>query len=193
MNRELSKPDNRQKILDAALHLFTTRGFHATPTSAICKKADVASGTLFHYFPDKTTLIGELYLSIKSEMSKVFSEADIKDLPLKERTEKILWAYLEWGIENPEKEQFVMQFCNSPNIAEEVRKEAHSQFTWTDEIIVQGIKLGIFVDVPLEIFQVYLYRSAAGLLELIRENNTDLPLEELFNYYIHVFWNGVLK
>jgi len=45
--------DKRTAIIEAALKLFTERGFHGTSTAQISKEAGVATGTLFNYFPTK--------------------------------------------------------------------------------------------------------------------------------------------
>lgn len=190
---EECRQDNRKKILDTALNLFTTKGFHATPTSAIYKKAGLASGTLFYYFPDKQTLIEELYLSVKREMAEVFIKADDKNLPIKERIEKIMWCYILWGINNPEKEQFMVLFCNSPNIGENVRREAHLQFEWTHDLIREGIKSGILADINIEIYQIFLFRTASGIFQLIRNGDTGLSPKELFRQNTRLFWNGALN
>jgi len=51
-NREKTK----QAILEAALELFSKRGFPATTTKAISRKAGIAEGTLFNYFRTKEDL-----------------------------------------------------------------------------------------------------------------------------------------
>ena len=43
-------PEKQKAVMEAALKLFTEKGFHGTPTSKIAKDAKVATGTLFHYF-----------------------------------------------------------------------------------------------------------------------------------------------
>ena len=48
--------DTRTAIIKAALKLFTERGFHDTSTAQISRKAGVATGTLFNYFPTKKDL-----------------------------------------------------------------------------------------------------------------------------------------
>jgi len=57
--------DKRTAIMDAALKLFTERGFHGTSTAQISEDAGVATGTLFNYFPTKGDLINSLYFEVK--------------------------------------------------------------------------------------------------------------------------------
>ena len=45
--------DRKNAILRAAIDLFAERGFNATPTAAVAKKAGVAEGLIFHYFQNK--------------------------------------------------------------------------------------------------------------------------------------------
>jgi len=62
--------DKRTAILEAALKLFTERGFHGTSTAQISKDAGVATGTLFNYFPTKEDLINSLYFEVKGDLSR---------------------------------------------------------------------------------------------------------------------------
>ncbi|MEL7564019.1 MAG: TetR/AcrR family transcriptional regulator [Dehalobacterium sp.] len=52
-----TKKDSRQLILDAALMLFSKKGFSATTTREIAKEAGFAEGTLFRYFPTKKDIL----------------------------------------------------------------------------------------------------------------------------------------
>jgi AcrR family transcriptional regulator len=51
----------RERILDAAEDLFAADGFDATPTAHIARRAAVAKGLLFYYFPHKTDLLRTLF------------------------------------------------------------------------------------------------------------------------------------
>jgi AcrR family transcriptional regulator len=48
---------SKSAILDAAMRLFVTKGYHATTTSAIAKEAGVAMGLMYHYFNSKEDLL----------------------------------------------------------------------------------------------------------------------------------------
>src|SRR6185436_13637565 len=53
--------DARERILDAAEDLFAADGFDATPTARIARRAAVAKGLLFYYFPRKIDLLRTLF------------------------------------------------------------------------------------------------------------------------------------
>ncbi len=47
----------RLVIIDAALTCFAATGYAGTSTAAICREAGIGSGTFFHYFPTKQSLL----------------------------------------------------------------------------------------------------------------------------------------
>jgi AcrR family transcriptional regulator len=55
--RERKRAETREKLFQAALRLFTDRGFAATTVEDITEAADVGKGTFFNYFPTKEHLL----------------------------------------------------------------------------------------------------------------------------------------
>merc|ERR1712054_294503 len=52
--------DTRSRILKAALRLFAAQGYDGTTTKELAKKAKVAEGTIFRYFPNKKAVLIEV-------------------------------------------------------------------------------------------------------------------------------------
>ena len=52
-----SNEDNKQKIIDATVHLIKTKGADHITVRGVCKEADVSIGTFYHYFRDKDDLM----------------------------------------------------------------------------------------------------------------------------------------
>lgn len=49
--------DRRADIVDAAYRNFAQQGYERTSTAQICRSAGVSSGTFFHYFPTKASVL----------------------------------------------------------------------------------------------------------------------------------------
>jgi AcrR family transcriptional regulator len=61
--RELQRQERRQQILEAALAVFSERGFHAANVSDVAAAAGVSQGTIYWYFDSKEELFTAAILS----------------------------------------------------------------------------------------------------------------------------------
>lgn len=76
-NHEEGLTEKQKKIIAAAIESFAEKGYAATSTSEIAKKAGVAEGTIFRHYKTKK----ELLLSIVAPMmAKLIAPFVIKDL-----------------------------------------------------------------------------------------------------------------
>jgi len=69
--REREKLRQRQEILDAALELFSEKGYHNVSMHEIAEKAEFAIGTLYNFFKNKE----DLYKTLIIEQANRFHEA----------------------------------------------------------------------------------------------------------------------
>jgi TetR/AcrR family transcriptional regulator len=73
--RERQKLNNREEILEAALAVFTERGFHAASMKEIAERAEFATGTLYSFFESKEELYKALLLDRCRTIGRIFSAA----------------------------------------------------------------------------------------------------------------------
>jgi AcrR family transcriptional regulator len=55
--RERKKQRTREQIVEAAMRLFSQRGYHATTIADIAEAAEIAPRTFFSYFPSKEAVV----------------------------------------------------------------------------------------------------------------------------------------
>ena len=76
--------DKREKILKAALELFSVNGFSATSTSRIAKQAGVSEGLIFRHYGNKDGLLQAILEKGEEQAKIIFSdivfEADPKEV-----------------------------------------------------------------------------------------------------------------
>jgi AcrR family transcriptional regulator len=68
--RPAERPDRRDSIMEAALHCFVERGYHGTSIPEIAAQANIAAGTIYHYFASKEALVNALYRSWKTRVGQ---------------------------------------------------------------------------------------------------------------------------
>ncbi|HJZ82245.1 MAG TPA: TetR/AcrR family transcriptional regulator [Pyrinomonadaceae bacterium] len=95
--RAQTKQKIRDNIVKAALSLFQTRGFEATTTKAIARKAGIAEGTVFNYFKSKDDIA--LYFfeaEVDHAMKAVRDNTRLRKAPLEEKLFALVHSQLEY-------------------------------------------------------------------------------------------------
>ena len=86
---KLNLPEKEQKILEAAIDVFSERGFSGATTSEIAKRAGIAEGTIFRYFKTKKDILRGILIQmlnlagepiIIEGVRKILLNAENKDL-----------------------------------------------------------------------------------------------------------------
>jgi AcrR family transcriptional regulator len=87
-----TKTATRQRILEAARHLFATSGFDTSTTREIADAAGIATGTLFNYFPTKEALLASLAAQAIAGVDRDFEGGTLESL------EEELFAFVVAGL-----------------------------------------------------------------------------------------------
>ena len=78
--REEHRLARRQAILEAAMKLFTQRGYAAATIRGIAREAAIAQGTIYLYFPSKRDILLALYRSMVLEsMEEILARPEQED------------------------------------------------------------------------------------------------------------------
>jgi AcrR family transcriptional regulator len=100
--RNATAEETRERILDAAQHLFAMHGFNATPVKAIAEKAEVPNSLIFYYFPTKRALLESL-IQERNRLPKLHAVMDVPhDAGIRSILIHIGTHYLETSRKNPE-------------------------------------------------------------------------------------------
>lgn len=87
----------QQKILDAALNMFQTKGFEESTMRDISTTAGVATGAAYYYYPSKDAIVLAFYERSCVEMQPRIEEAVAgAALKLEDRLEALIGAKLEY-------------------------------------------------------------------------------------------------
>jgi AcrR family transcriptional regulator len=91
-------------ILDAAARILVKDGYEAFTTNRVAERAGVSVGSLYQYFPNKESLLGELMRRHMMELEQGFEAilADASDRPLAETVRALIEASVRAHLVDPE-------------------------------------------------------------------------------------------
>jgi len=69
----------REEILHAALRAFREKGYHATTLDDIAENLGVRKTALYHYFPDKDSILYQCHRESQAELDRLVEEAKEED------------------------------------------------------------------------------------------------------------------
>jgi AcrR family transcriptional regulator len=95
--RAQNKEAIRKRIVTAALSLFQTKGFEATTTKAIARKAGIAEGTVFNYFKTKEDIALHFFeQEVDQAIAAVRENPRLRKAPLEEKLFALVHSQLEF-------------------------------------------------------------------------------------------------
>src|SRR5713226_9525201 len=95
--RAQNKAAIRKRIVTAALSLFQTKGFDATTTKAIARKAGIAEGTVFNYFRTKEDIALHFFeQEVDQAIAAVRGNPRLRKAPLEEKLFTLVQSQLEF-------------------------------------------------------------------------------------------------
>jgi AcrR family transcriptional regulator len=185
--------DKKTAIIEAALKLFTERGFHGTSTAQISKEAGVATGTLFNYFPTKEDLINSLYFKVKGQLSQSMGNEIEAQSPFQDKLRKIWSNLIKWGVDNQEEFLFVGQFCSSPYITKFTREEVMKEYVFLHDLVNQGIKTGVIRDFSAELTIAMFCQASRAVVNLILDSDSSQDKNKFIEDGFQIIWKGLAK
>jgi AcrR family transcriptional regulator len=99
--RERKKREVRRRIYDAAFALFVEKGFDATTVDQIAERADVGKGTVFNYFPRKTSLLSALAVDWSDRLLEEFGPVSSWRGSTRAQLERAFRFLADLGARNP--------------------------------------------------------------------------------------------
>jgi len=91
-----------EKILDAALLLFSTQGFYATTIPDIAKAMGMSVGNIYNYFSSKEILAKEIIKYSSDILGNEIRKVNEENCNTKEKIRKIVAVYFEMASHKPQ-------------------------------------------------------------------------------------------
>lgn len=152
-------------IFKSTVKLITQNGFDATPISMIAKDAGIAAGTIYIYFKDKHTLLNDLYLNLKEQLTGALVKGYNRSLPIRVALELIYKNYIRFMLENKEPFLFFQQFTNSPYIDKLTKEEGLRIYSPVLDVFERAKKDKVIKNIPNTVLHAQVFAPVAALIK----------------------------
>jgi AcrR family transcriptional regulator len=163
----MGKQELRDEIIQAALKLVTEKGYFNTSIADICKQADVSTGTIYHYFKTKESIVDALFQEVLQNLSDSIEEITAKSNHTFERLRAIAELFFALTEEAPEVKPF-------------------QQLTW---IMQEGIKAGDIRRMDPAVASACFYGTIVQMVQMRLDGALDRPL----NWYLLDTWTAIWR
>ena len=151
--------DKKLALLEAAAEAIAEAGISAS-TALVARKAGVAEGTLFRYFPTKDDLYNALYLHLKHGFCQPLTARLDRSGEPKAITRYIWTTYIEWGLRKPLANKAMRQLAFSEKITQATRQTVNEMYPDLRNLCEQSIA-PLFLATPWRAFGDALFFSLA--------------------------------
>lgn len=183
--------NKQHDILSVALKLFAERGYDGTTIPMIAKEAKVGTGTLYHYFKSKESLVNFLFQSCIEKFSEVMQ----KDFPysttdVPEQFRHVFFQMVKFTKIDIHALLFIDSHVNQYYLNEQSNKVFNDFLNVLRELLDKGIVQGVIVNLPSDALIAIVYGAFVRLYKIIEAGELE-ESEEIINGVEECCWNAI--
>ena len=187
----------RDKILQAALEVFTHQGYEGARMEKIASMVGINKASLYFYFKSKEDIFRELFHDIYDKYQNMLTTVinESKPLNCRERLTKIYKRYLDYNLNNIEMSFWNRIYYAAPEFMREdiIEITSDSKTTFINDLSIimeEGIKNKELKPMnPNSMAMTYYYVITCIDLSTDLMNKEDAIIE--MNQCFEVIWNGI--
>lgn len=173
--------DKRERIMQAAIEIFSAAGFDSASVADIAAAAEVAKGTLYLYFPSKEQLFEEVYQLCCTERLNACGQDTQALSSTLDRLCLRLRNGTRWELAAPEKNRLVRAYLTHPRFSRSIPRVVEGLNTQQLEgILQQGVADGELRPLPIDLLAEIYIRFGSAVYYYIERHPEDAENEMLW-------------
>lgn len=172
---------SRQRIMDVALELFGTYGYHSTSISKIAREAGISKGLMYNYFDSKEDLLHAILLEEMDEGYGLWKEVMKLELPPLEKLRRATENTVETVRNNLHHWQLLTSLAFQPDVLKGLEEEMGEIKT---QAIGDTIELFAEIGVADPLKETFFYGAFIdGMFLHYMNMEQDYPLDDMLDYF----------
>jgi AcrR family transcriptional regulator len=188
---EGASPEVRRQILDAALELFSGRGYFNTSVQDIRRAAGVSVGSIYHHFGSKEGIAKALYDGILEQLDRAVQQAAVGRLSCEERCRAVTLRLFELAEQEPLMVGFALNAKHREFMPEQPPICSSGPFERMRDLVRAGIIRGEILPLDPMLAAAALFGGPLRLLQLRLDGVLRQPLPKIFDTAWSCAWRAV--
>ncbi len=199
----MDRGNTRQRILEAALELFSVQGFEATSISQIASAVGIRKASLYSHFESKQAILDALVRDVLDQYAahSIFArpDGDSEDAPTPEATEQRILEQLRYILHDPHisraRRMLVVEQFRNPELAQlQTRQNYTDVLTYFTSLVERLIRSDVLAGEDPGIMAAQLCLPISAWISLCdREPEREDEVMELVRRHIAQFFRVYRK
>lgn len=176
VDTEQRRAERRERLLEAALDEFTTRGYHKTKIADLCAKAGVSTRNFYEKFPSKEALLLELHAHINTAaMKRMLPVLDsLEDADALTRITTLVDAFVTSVTSDPRYPR--LNYVEAPGISQAMERQHQEWFSrYVDFIATECDRAAAAGLAPARDYRLTAIALVGAVTGLVREWQANEP------------------
>ena len=187
----------RDELLKIAAQLFAERGFRNTTVRDIADAAGILSGSLYHHFDSKESMVDEILQTFQAELFAAYDKVLASDLPVRQKIEKAVRLSFE-AIDTHHHEVAIFQneadwlIGLGERFAYLTDRHAQSRQVWLT-LLTEGVESGALKgDIDIELAYRFIRDTVWVAVRWYRPGG-ELSAETVADQYLSILLDGIAR
>lgn len=186
--------DARQRIEDAALELFSQRGFHNVRLDEVAREARASLQTIYRYYGDKQALLNACITTWTDRLARRMADHLTGIETYRDRLRKVFWVVLDFFERYPKVADMILGTVYPGAMGHDATDDQRSLTNLFLSVLAEGRDKGILNDEVSEIILLdYFYGILARLVQMQALRNNPEPLTSQVDILFEMLWRAIAR
>jgi AcrR family transcriptional regulator len=181
----------RERIIAAALQLFTQRGYFSTSVPDMARTAQVSVGSIYHHFKDKEDVARALYLGLMEGLQDELARIAQGNVTAHDRCRAVMAMLFELTESNREAMDFMLYAKHREFLPTERPICSSKPFETMREFVQDGMERGEIRRMDVMVAASCLFGGAIRLITTRLDGVLAEPLPDRLDAVWECAWRGV--
>lgn len=197
--RQRERQRHRDEIVDAAMRLFSEKGFHNVSMQEIAAEAEFATGTIYNFFDSKEALYREIMDEVADNVLSLVKPILEGEADEREKIAGFIWASIRVFQENSAAIRLFLRANQGPlthvstaHFSETAAKVHGTLQTMLKQVFASGMNKGLFRPLDPSVAAMALDAALRAIVFSAAEDVQDSALEQKVAGIEELFFRGIL-